>query len=263
MKQINDENIDEIMFQLLEGEINGQEREQLLAAIEADEAYSKLWEAWQQTILAPEIEIPVMDVSKLKKKTAKIIPLHYKYAIAAMLVLGLGLAIFLINTNSKEPVITEDTRPKSHKQPSIEIPKPEIKTGYDTPKDSASIPLKEKIRTMAIEQIKVNPEIEINKPDNNDTDEKVIAKLPDAKTPTTKLADIEDDPNSHIVVTMTSESKPILAKKDFDPAETQQKKTLFSKIFGKPKFKLENDSTTRTNKRLIIENEQYKIIAGF
>jgi len=36
-----------------------------------------------------------------------------------------------------------------------------------------------------------------------------------------------------------------------------------ARIFSKPKLQIVNDSNTRTNKKLIIQNKEYKIIAGF
>jgi hypothetical protein len=264
MKRINDENIDEIMFQLLEGEIQGEERKQLLSAIEADEAYNKLWQAWQQTVLSPEQPVMLMDTVRLKKKAGKVIPFNYKYAIAAMLVLGLGLAIFLTNSNPHDPVISEGPKPHNGKQPIIQVPKPEIKNPYETKEDSVSVlPLKEKIRTMAVNPKSENTDnqsIEISPvPEEKPIEyrEEMIVKTPEEKKSPIEKPDIrEEKPADHIVVTMSSESKPLIR-------EVKQKETLFSRILGKPKFKLENDSSTRTNKRLIIENKQYKIIAGF
>jgi len=263
MKQINDENIDEIMFQLLEGEITGFEREQLLTAIEADEAYSNLWQAWQQTILTPELELPVMNIRQLKKKTARVIPFNFRYAIAAMLVLGLGLAVFLVNQTPGEITVSEVPKPAQTKQPVKQIPKPEIKTPEDTRVDSL-IPLKEKIRSMAdIQTDKTNEIKQENIPATPITTEikstiehDKIVEVTDTKN---KLKEVEV-PENHIIVTMSNDSKPA---QDFKKDISKPKQTFLSRIFGTPKFKLENDSNTRTNRRLIIENKQYKIIAGF
>ena len=269
MKHINDENIDEIMFQLLEGEITGQEREHLLSAIHADEKYRKLWTAWQQTILPTPGENVSMDIAALKKRTARIIPFNYKYAIAAMLVLGLGLSIFLINRTPLEPLVTERPKPKKTTQPVLQVPKPEIKTPYESREDSAKVPLKDKIRNIAVNRRQDVPEsaeiihyiVEEKKSETPQEDDKetFIVQTPDpVKVPVKQAEPADDDPNKHIIVTMSSNSKP-----SGIVIPQVRKESLLTRLFGQPKIKLENDSSTRTNKKLIIENKQYRIIAGF
>jgi hypothetical protein len=268
MKHINDENIDEIMFQLLEGEISGPEKDQLLEAIQSDEAYSKLWTTWQQTVLSPEKETVSMNIKPLKKKSARIIPLNYKYAIAAMLVLGLGLAVFFLNQKPAGPVVTEGPAPHKAKKPVIEVPKPALSTPAENREDTI-IPLREKIRTMA--------ENRNSKSESGD----IMPPAEDKKMPAPKnegIAEVnqpvknndpkainavqDEEPKDHLLVTMSTDSKllPDAREKQATPGK---KGSLLSRIFGRPEFKLENDSSTRTNRRLIIENKQYKIIAGF
>jgi hypothetical protein len=275
MKKINNDNIDEIMFQLLEGEITGEEREQLLSAIAADKGYSALWKAWQHTVLSPENEDETMDIRPLKKKTGRIIPFNYKYAIAAMLVLGLGLAILLTRQNPATPGVTDRPQPGNNKAQEIKPPKPEVKTLIQAKEDTI-ITLKEKIRMMAGQHpsspqapqqvINPSPESDIKK-QVPEIDNKTIAQVPEQKIPVEqKLPDIiESDPNEHILVSITTESKPLKSQKNKSDklTEPQSKTTLLSRLLGGPKIKLENDSSTRTNKKLIIENNQYKIIAGF
>ena len=98
--KLNDEKFDELMFQLLEGEIQGEERQRLLEAIQADEHYNKQWQAWQKTILNPGDEMVVMNIAGLKKKERKPLVLWWKYAAAAVLVLSVGL--FIYNQGGKE-----------------------------------------------------------------------------------------------------------------------------------------------------------------
>jgi hypothetical protein len=273
MKKITDENIDEIMFQLLEGEITGEERKQLLSAIEADAGYSKLWQTWQQTILSPESESLVMDTRPLKKKSARIIPFNYKYAIAAMLVLGLGLAVLLFNRRTDAPGMTDALKPTPAKPPHVILPQPDFKSN-DGRKEDSIIPLKEKIRMIAnkpqrkSEDVR-NPEFqdeffktpEMEMPESN---EKIIAYTPENKNPVEKPSVVSEDPNAHMVVISSTQSKPWQDNKDTAFKKPEPKKeTFLSRMFSRPKFKIENDSNAITNKRLIIENKQYRIIAGF
>jgi hypothetical protein len=272
MKQINDDNIDEIMFQLLEGEITGEEREQLLSAIAADKEYNALWKVWQHTVLSPEKAGETMDIRPLKKRTGRIIPFNYKYAIAAMLVIGLGLAILLTKQGPQAPGVTDRPQPGNNKAREIKPPKPEVKTLIQAKEDTI-MPLKDKIRMMAgkhpsspkapQQDISPSTERDIKKP--APAEEKVIAQVPEQKLPIEqKLPDIipQNDPNEHILVSITTDSKPFKTQKN-KSIEPKPKTTLLSRLLGAPKIKLENDSSTRTNKKLIIENNQYKIIAGF
>jgi hypothetical protein len=269
MKHINDDNIDEIMFQLLEGDITGIEREQLLEAIEADEAYKKLWATWQQTIIRPEAEMLVMNTGKLKKKSVRVIPWHYKYAVAAMLLIGFGLAVFFYNSGSTGPAVVDVVRPVRTKQPVRQVPQPEITKEDNNKEDSSKIvPLKEKIRMIAgkgTEKTVVKPEepkpymIRQEKPEIVHAPLENIAVKEDKKTPVEQVPVIpvltpEED---HIVVTMTTDSQPTGSIRE------KSRDNLLTRLFSRPRFKIENDSSTRTNKRLIIENKQYKIIAGF
>src|SRR5690606_19813252 len=117
---------------------------------EADEAYKKLWAAWQQTIIRPEAEMMVMNTGKLKKKSSRVIPWHYKYAVAAMLLIGFGLAVFFYNSGNPGPAVVDVVRPVRTKQPVRQVPQPEI-TREDNHKEDSSkiVPLKEKIRMIA------------------------------------------------------------------------------------------------------------------
>ncbi|MFM6982678.1 MAG: hypothetical protein ACKOXF_01000, partial [Chitinophagaceae bacterium] len=47
------------------------------------------------------------------------------------------------------------------------------------------------------------------------------------------------------------------------PKTDLEKPSLFSRITGGSRIKIENDSNTRTSKKIIIENKKYQIIAGF
>ena len=50
---------------------------------------------------------------------------------------------------------------------------------------------------------------------------------------------------------------------EYTPKPELEKPSLFSRITGGSRIKIENDSNTRTSKKIIIENKKYQIIAGF
>ncbi len=262
MKPINDNNIDEILFQLLEGEITGTERERLLEAIHADEAYSKLWMAWQKTVLTPDQDEAPLNLAPLKKKTARIIPIHFRYAAAAALVLSIGTAILLNQSGSDKSFA--DTKPVG-KKPVIQTPALQpnsVNTPFKSPEDTV-VPLKEKVRFIAHKNLEIPEQVspETHLPQEIDPividppiNQKLVNQtLPEKSSPEIKpiapisetiLVSIENEPNTKTSI-------------------QAEKTSLFSRITGGSRIKIENDSTTRTSKKIIIENRKYQIIAGF
>lgn len=266
MKEINDHNIDDIMFRLLEGDIQGEERKRLLEAIESDAAYSKLWKAWQHTILEPDTNIPGMNLSSLKKNGGRIIPFHFKYAIAAMVVLGLGVAIFM--SSRKEPdtqVQTDHNTPYTRKAP-VEVPKPKP-SPYTGNTEDTIVPLREKIKTIAENRKEtlstpVPPAPIVKTPETPKESEQVIVKKDPEHTeitpPTIKSNEKEPVIADNIVVSVSS---AILSS---DVKQPEKKRgSLFSRLFGNPSIEIQKDSTLITNRRVVIKNKQFQILAGY
>lgn len=261
MKPINDNNIDEILFQLLEGEITGSERERLLEAIQADEAYNKLWSAWQKTVLTPEQDEQTFNIAPLKKKTARIIPFHFRYAAAAAIVITLGIA--LLYHPKTTDIQVADIKPTG-KKPVIQTPAlspNSVNSPNESSKDSA-VPLKEKIRYIAHKNwIKPQP-LNINPfmptvivPDLEQPYQE--EKLVELNTPVY----IQDEPLRNNAP--ATENILVSIENEYTPRPELEKPSLFSRITGGSRIKIENDSTTRTSKKIIIENKKYQIIAGF
>lgn len=268
MKNIDNDNIDDIMFQLLEGEITGSEREQLLEAIYADPEYLKLWNTWQHTVLSPEPNVE-FDSNKLKKKPTKVFVLNYKMAIAAMLVLGIGLGIYLSLNNQENSVSVTaniEIKPKP-KTPVIQLPpapsanKPLISPIEKNNDTLSNISSKEKIRTMA----KTDQLI----PENKKTFDPIPVLNQEPITPKKDenviVLNKQNNKQDNQPLLDNGSAETILVSIESNPIESKNNssKTLLSRIFGSPKIKLAPDSTTRTSRKLIIENKKYQIIAGF
>ncbi len=261
MKPINDDNIDEILFQILEGEITGQERERLLDAIQADEAYNKLWMAWQKTVLQPEQDERPFNIAPLKKNSARIIPFHFKYAAAAAIVITIGVA--LLYNQKQTNIQVADIKPAG-KKPVIQTPAlspNSVNSPNESSKDSA-VPLKEKIRYIAHKNW-IKPQ-----PLNTDpVVPKVIAPEVEQPYQEEKLVELntpvftQDEPIRNSAP--TTENILVSIENEYTPKPELEKPSLFSRITGGSRIKIENDSTTRTSKKIIIENKKYQIIAGF
>ncbi len=261
MKPINDDNIDEILFQLLEGEITGQERERLLDAIQSDEGYNKLWMAWQKTVLQPEQDEKPFNIAPLKKKSARIIPLHFKYAAAAAIVITIGVALLYNQKNTD--IQMADIKPAG-KKPVIQTPAlspNSVNSTNESSKDSA-LPLKEKIRYIAHKNL-IIPQPVNEVPIITKVIDPVIAepyqqeKLVEINTPVL----IQNEPLRNSIP--ATETILVSIENEFTPKPDTEKPSLFSRITGGSRIKIENDSNTRTSKKIIIENKKYQIIAGF
>lgn len=276
---INDENIDELMFQLLEGEIQGEEREKLLEAIQADKAYSKQWDAWQQTILDPGRELIVMDTGKLLKKQKRHAAVWWKYSAAAMALLVVGVGIYLIRTSqSTQPGMAgKPGDPKTHiiKVPSVPPVNP------DTEKKDTVLSLKQKVEMMADksnrgekhdnkgpnENMELEKEIEqplIADKSSEKKDPEIPVNVVRDITPTTGEPAYVTAKDGAADVIMTVYTEPGSGNSRSPLKETiLDKRNKISRIFSKPKLMIVSDSNTLTNRKIIIENKEYKIIAGF
>ncbi len=255
MKHINDDNIDELMFQLLEGEITGIERENLLQAIHSDPKYYTLWNAWQNTVLQNE-EIP-FNVSNLKRKKSIILPLYVKYAAAALLILGI---IILLNKDNlkQEDMVLLPPKIKTFRNPLPQIQKDSVYNNHlvrDT-----FVPLKEKVKYMAEEKSPTLESITIEK--NETTSELNIVKL--NKIDSTILVNntkqeeiLSKKIEEEIFVSVSTENATINAKDD------KTKTNFLARLLGKSSIKIEPDYSTRTKRKIIFENKKYQIIAGF
>lgn len=262
MKSINQDNMDEIMFMLLEGEIQGAERIKLLEAIEADPEYSKTWALWQNTKITPD-ESLVMPIAQLKReKKGFIVPFRIvKYAAAAVVVLALGTGIYF-NSQADIEVVGNGKGP-SKPSPEIEAPKPaQVKTiPVERTKDSGKSALREKIRFMAelpisrqldVPETPVEPfVIDTIVTPMNQTPENVYAHQ---EVPSNEPLKLNNDNN--VLVTISNSDQTT-------QKNNQTKRNLLERVFGNVKFKIENDSNTITKRKMVIENEKYQIIAGF
>ena len=251
MKHINDDNIDEIMFQLLEGDITGIERENLLKAIHSDEKYLALWNTWQQTILQNE-EI-TFDISNLKRKTTIILPLYIKYAAAAVVILGL---IILLNRDSikQDDMVLLPPKIKTFSNPLPKIKKDTIYNNHFV--RDTFVPLKEKVKYMADKPSSIEKSII----ESRDTLQKFIAQFdgldsivlvknsPEEITP-------EKAFEEEIFVSISTDNN--LSKK------TKDNTNFLARLIGKSSIKIEPDHNTRTKRKIIFENKKYQIIAGF
>ena len=277
--KINSENIDELMFQLLEGDIQGEERIRLLEAIAADKEYSALWQAWQQTVLNPNDELIVMPLAPLLKKK-KAVLWSWKYGVAAMLCLTIGASVFYFNHSAKEDNLVANQKPKNPKLEIIKVPTNEPVSNRLKEMDTV-VTLKQKIETLAKHrqrpQFKPQRLPELPLPISNfepalvdQTPPKAIEQKPSSEQPIiTKIvtpiasqvifASTENTGVSLSVYTETetAEEKPILSQK------LQEKRNLLTRIFSAPKLQVVNDTSRFTNRKIILENKAYKIIAGF
>jgi len=278
--KINSENIDELMFQLLEGDIQGEERTHLLEAIAADKEYSALWQAWQQTVLNPNDELIVMPIAPLLKKK-KVLLWSWKYSVAAMLCISIGAGMFYFSSNQQANLVESVAKPKNPKLEIIKVPTNEPVSNRLREKDTV-VSFKQKIESIAkkgtetntrklrplsrrapaqnVEELlvqKILPIIKVQAPIKND---KVETKVAVAEVVTGNLPTNTD--NSNILVSVETESKPriktTLIKQIFS-----EKKNFLSRVFSKPSLQILNDSNSILGSKLLIENKKYKIIAGF
>jgi hypothetical protein len=277
MNSFNQDNIDEIMFKLLEGEIQGQERTKLLDAIQADPEYAAMWTAWQKTIVAPDLELGMSNKKNLYKEK-KIIPLYARYAIAAGLALLIGLGIVFINRFNNHNIGNKmtDNKPVKIKKDLIEPLKPNklIAPLNQTEEIDSFQSKKDRLRRMADkhEDLIFNHEINIENqivkiPALPNLKKDSFIEIPQNRTKMDEtpieLVEKTNFEKNETVLVQVSNIQYESDKHIIDDNTTHTRKGLFRQIFGDVKFKIENDSTTFTNKKIIIENKKYQIIAGY
>jgi negative regulator of sigma E activity len=278
MNSFNQDNIDEIMFKLLEGEIQGQERTKLLEAIQADPEYASIWAAWQKTIVAPNLELGMNNKNRLYKEK-KIIPLFTRYAIAASLALLIGLGVVLFNRFNHQKIENKmtDNKPVKIKKDLIEPLKPnKLIAPLNEKEETDSFQnKKERLRGMASNPIFIEKDNSENLTLEQFIKTHVLPKIKIDSTPEIlqKKFNIEETPIEFVEKTETQKDETVLVqvsniqyesdKKIIDGNSNHTRKGLFRQLFGDVKLKIENDSTTFTNKKIIIENKKYQIIAGY
>jgi hypothetical protein len=277
--KINSENIDELMFQLLEGDIQGEERTHLLEAIAADKEYSALWQAWQQTVLNPNDELIVMPLAPLMKKR-KVVLWSWKYGVAAMLCISIGASMLYFSSNQQGHLVESVSKPKNPKLEIIKVPTNEPVSNRLKEMDTV-VTLKQKIETLAKhrQSPQFNPQRLPESPlpfsnfepafaDKTPTktmeqkpliEHPIVPKIVVPKESQVIFASTENTGVSLSVYTETEvpKEKPFLGQK------LQEKRNLLTRIFSAPKFQVVNDSSRFTNRKIILENKAYKIIAGF
>lgn len=131
--RIDKENYELVLFELLEGLIPEEERSGLLKQIEQDPFLAKEWKLMQQTVLQPD---PVLYEGKstLYKKTT-ILPFINRWAVAASVILLLGLGWFTFRSNpgvgEVEPVYSVRTKTKPPQLPKEDYTPFEVEAGPD------------------------------------------------------------------------------------------------------------------------------------
>lgn len=261
--KITKENIDEYMFRLLENDLSPKETEALRQLIAENAEYQKLWQNWKNTVVSPENLIPHTDFSYLKKESKKTVLLWWHYAAAASIIIILGLGILMTQTGIKETTFTEKN---GNKKPVISVP--EMKPVNQATLKSDSIKdYKEKIKHYAQEK---NSPI-LKKQFNEDRNSEIEIKYSEKKVAINEPINNEFE---IIPIAVTNIQTPTLANSSISveyyqedyiggDIETKTKPNFFKRMFSKPSIKIVNDTTTKLNKKLIIENDKYKILAGF
>lgn len=271
--KIENDNIDELMFRLLEGEIVGEERTMLLQAIAADKKYSAMWSAWQKTVLNPNDELLVMNTGKLKKKHRSILVIWRQAAVIALAV-GIGLWFYMAGNNPQK-TFSDTVKPGQPKHRIITVPQPS-QSGKSNETPDTVLSLKQKIESIAeVKKIKslpqksvksdqqdVNPKEQAPQLIANEQPHEVIKAPVLEKEEKITLPEPARPVSDGVYVSVVSESKMKNNKTNIN-ALISEKRNLLTRVFSKPKLKVINDSSSNANRKIILENKQYKIMAGF
>lgn len=259
--KINKENIDEYMFRLLENDLNPKETEALKQVIAENHEYQKLWQNWKNTVVTPENLMPYADFSHLKKESKKGVILWWHYAAAASIIIVLGLGILMNQTKqNNQPILV------GNKKPVITVP--EIKPiNQNTVASDSSKDFKEKVRHYAKSTINPTPKdqiIDIETPNENNTiDNKIAIEIP-VNNEIKKESPLVFEKTNPVLVSTNPISVEYYQEAYIGgDIENKPKTNIFKRMFSKPSLKIVNDTTTKLNKKLIIENDKYKIFAGF
>jgi hypothetical protein len=129
---ITRENYEEVMFGLLENEYSKEVRENLLDQIHADTFLSFEWNQWSKATFAESTEVYrnkeaafLEGLTRDEKKRGGVFTLYRNYAIAASLVLLIGVSIAIFNRQAEtvSPLnISSNNNNKSSRQQVIEKP---------------------------------------------------------------------------------------------------------------------------------------------
>lgn len=129
---ITRENYEEVMFGLLENEYSKEVRENLLDQIHADTFLSFEWNQWSKATFAESTEVYrnkeaafLEGLTRDEKKRGGVFTLYRNYAIAASLVLFIGVSIAIFNRQAEtfSPLnISSNNNNKSSRQQVIEKP---------------------------------------------------------------------------------------------------------------------------------------------
>lgn len=140
---ITRDNYEEVMFGLLENEYSKEVRENLLDQIHADTFLSFEWKQWSKASFAESTEVYrnneaefLESLTREEKKRGGIFTLYRNYAIAASLVLLIGVSIVIFNrqTETKTPLnITSNNSNGSSRQ---EVVEPALETEQSTTEEA-------------------------------------------------------------------------------------------------------------------------------
>lgn len=140
---ITRDNYEEVMFGLLENEYSKEVRENLLDQIHADTFLSFEWKQWSKACFAESTEAYrnneaqfLESLTREEKKRGGIFTLYRNYAIAASLVLLIGVSIVIFNrqTETKTPLnITSNNSNGSSRQ---EVVEPALETEQSTTEEA-------------------------------------------------------------------------------------------------------------------------------
>lgn len=128
--QLNKENYEFLMFELLEGNLEETEKNDLLEQIKANSFYQKEWQLMQHTLVVADIQIEMPNRSALEKKEDKAIMLFTwpkLISIAASLLIIGSFGIWYYSAEKTTTKLTSNSEPKpllekkSETQPTSQI----------------------------------------------------------------------------------------------------------------------------------------------
>lgn len=265
MKKIDPENIDEIMFNLLEGEYSGAEKDSLLEAIEADPVYSELWSQWQKTKLSPEWHI-ALDFEKLKKKKTIHLFNNKFLSIAASIILLIGISLIFRYLQNKEEVPSMSSNTPLIDSVSIAKQSAPAEIEHSSkPIEPISNSVTAGIEKSFITVRNTNSGAIIKTPENAKRQTELA--LPHFADPRFALPFSEDLIKLHEIIPIQNDSSEIvqqdvLVYTQIDGDNVKRKQGLIRKIFGNFSIKIVPDTSARLRNSIVVENQNYRLIAG-
>lgn len=152
MKNINQHNINEWFFDLVEGNLSSADESRLYSFVEKNTEFKKDLDLWLETIYKNN-EFTDFSGKELLLKKSNFFKTNAKYIAASLLFLGLGTASYIVLNNQK-PV--ENTKSNSLKTVSVSKPKiektfkkeiTETVFNVESPKKSVKAKVKPNIKT--------------------------------------------------------------------------------------------------------------------